>query len=513
MSAKERYEAMMPDRTQFLQRARANAMLTIPSLMPLEGHDGKAHLIEPYQGLGATGVISLTSRLALALLPAGRPHLRLDVSNKILFQMEGEMDPEVVRNLSKSETLIQSKVEAVNWRATTLASVAQLIVAGSVIEHMLPDGALRLFRLDQFVWRRDHRGRVIECVIKEVFDKEALPMDINVSEEAMSDAKTAIGSKGKQVEIYTHIKLKIHSEGADYIVTREDSKGLKVAEDEAYAEDKVPYLFLRWSEMPGEDYGRSKVEEVVADLRSLEGLEKASIELGAMAAKNFIMVRPSASAGGLKNRITRINNGDVVMGDPDTVELKQFANGPGYQILDAQINRVSERVGRAFLLSSPGQRNAERVTATEIERDIRELESTLGGTFSVLSLEMLERRTQLLIERMILRDEFPDIDTKEAFNVTILTGLEALSRERDVQRGIQAAQIVQMFGEQGVDAVKLEVVLNKIFVGLGFTDAIRSAEEVAQIQQQRQQAEMMQRAAGPAAGAAMKGMTEGGPTE
>ena len=87
MSAKERYVAMTPDRQQFLQRARANAMLTIPSLMPLEGHDGKAHLIEPYQGLGATGVISLTSRLALALLPAGRPHLRLDVSNKILFQM------------------------------------------------------------------------------------------------------------------------------------------------------------------------------------------------------------------------------------------------------------------------------------------------------------------------------------------------------------------------------------------------------------------------------------------
>ncbi len=294
------------------------------------------------------------------------------------------------------------------------------------------------------------------------------------------------------------------------MITREDSKGKKVTEDEAYEEDKCPYLFLRWSEMPGEDYGRSKVEESVADLRSLEGLEKASIELGAMAAKNFIMVRPSATATGLKNRITRINNGDVVMGDPDTVELKQFSNGPGYQILDAQINRVSERVGRAFLLSAPGQRNAERVTATEIERDIRELESTLGGTFSVLSLEMLERRTQLLIDRMIARQEFPPLDTKEAFNITILTGLEALSRERDVQRGVQAAQIVQMFGEQGVDAVKLDVVLNKIFVGLGFTDAIRSEEEVAAIQEQRQQAEMLKQAAGPAAGAVLRGATEGG---
>jgi hypothetical protein len=512
VSAKERYDSMTNDRNQFLQRARANAMLTIPSLMPLEGHDGKAHLIEPYQSLGAAGVVSLTSRLALALIPAGRPHLRFDVSAKILNDMQGTVPNETNRLLSKGENLVQKKVESVNWRASTLASVAQLIVSGSVIEHMLPDGRLRIFRLDQFVMRRDHRGRVVEAVIRECFDKDALPPDLPVPEElVMSDVDSML-AKDKQVELYTHITLSIGSTGdATYTVRREAEGGLLIGKETKFSEEDLPYFFLRWSETPGEDYGRSKVEEVIADLRSLDGLEKASIELGALGAKHFIMVNPSATAAGLKNRITRINNGDVVMGSAESVELKQFANIPGHQIVDAQIGRLAERVGRAFLLSSPGQRNAERVTATEIERDIQELESTLGGTFSVLSLDMMEARTLLLIKFMKNNSEFPDTE-EGVFDVTILTGLEALSRERDVQRASQAATLIQAFGEQAADQVKFDVVLNKAFIGLGFVDAIRSDEEVAARLQQRQQAEIDKAAVAPTINADSKAQAGGPPS-
>jgi hypothetical protein len=88
---KERYDQLTTDREQFLQRARHNAMLTIPALMPLTGHDGKAHLIEPYQSLGATGVTSMSSRMTMALLPAGRPHLRLGIPPAQLMALEGEV--------------------------------------------------------------------------------------------------------------------------------------------------------------------------------------------------------------------------------------------------------------------------------------------------------------------------------------------------------------------------------------------------------------------------------------
>ena len=264
---------------------------------------------------------------------------------------------------------------------------------------------------------------------------------------------------------------------------------------------------LQWSGSSAEQ--GSKVEEHVADLRSLDSMSKQALEQGAMAAMNFVMVRPGATAQGVRNRITRISNGDVVLGDPESVELKQFTNGAGYQVTADAIQRLEERLSRGFLLLAPGQRNAERVTATEIKRDIEELESVLGGTFSSISLEMLERRTILLLEQMKAQGEFPQVG-KDELQPTILTGLEALSRERDVERGIQAAQIVAQFGEQGLMHIKFPVVLNKIMTGLGFPDAVKGQDEVQAEMQQQQQAQLAQSVAPGVAQEAVKQAGAGG---
>jgi hypothetical protein len=506
MSLKERYEKLEVDRLQFLQRARHNAMLTIPSLMPLEGHDGKSHLIEPYQSLGAVGVVSLSSRVSMALIPAGRPHLRLDIPPKQLLEMDGEVPPDVERSLAKGERLIQHGVERANWRASTLESSQQLIVAGSVTEQYMPDNTIRVHRLDHFVWRRDERGRIIECVIKEFWDKDALPEGVSAPGDSAVGMPGRSGTSEYDVCIFTGVRLM--SDGT-YNVRRETEAGVRVGEAETYESDMVPFLFLTWSRTSGEDYGRSKVEEHVSDLRSLDSLSKQALEQGAMAAMNFVMVRPGATAQGVRNRITRISNGDVVLGDPESVELKQFTNSQGYQITADAIQRLEERLSRGFLLLAPGQRNAERVTATEIRRDIEELESVLGGTFSSISLEMMERRTILLLENMKAAGEFPNVN-REDLQPTILTGLEALSRERDVERGIQAAQIVAQFGELGMMHIKFPVVLGKIMNGLGFPDAVKSAEEVAQEQQQQQAMQMAQAAAPGVAQEAVKQQAQGG---
>ena len=497
-SAKERYEELSVHREQFLQRARHNAMLTIPSLMPLAGHDGKAHLIEPYQSLGALGVVSMSSRVTMALIPAGRPHLRLGIPPQKLMELQGEIPPEVNQELSKSESLVSNAVERANWRTSTLQIIQQLMVAGSCTVEVRPDQSLRTHRLDNFVWRRDARGVVLECIIQEHWDPDNLPAGVE------APAQTTAGSIGRSTDddiiVFTVIT---YSNDGTYTVKRETESGTKVGEPVEYEKRLVPYLFLRWSITPAEDYGRSKVEEVVGDLRSYDSLSKQSLEQGAMGAMNFLMVRPGATANGLRNRLTRMNNGDVVVGDPDSVDVKQFANGPGFQITEALLSKLEERLSRAFLLLSTQQRNAERVTATEIERDIQELESTLGGTFSGLSLEFLEKATFLLIEDMKVKGEFPDVE-EDDLQTTILTGLEALSRERDVGRGVQAAQIVSQFGEEGLRRLKMGVVLDKILVGLGFPDAIRSEEEVQQEKQQEQQAAMAQAAAGPAVNAMAK---------
>jgi hypothetical protein len=83
-----------------------------------------------------------------------------------------------------------------------------------------------------------------------------------------------------------------------------------------------------------------------------------------------------------------------------------------------------------------------------------------------------------------------------------------------VGRGVQAAQILQQFGEEGIRRVKLDVILDRIMTGLGFPDAVRPEEEVKAEQQQQmeqqQQAQMAQSAVGPAINAAAAQGGEGG---
>jgi hypothetical protein len=486
-TAKERYDALQPDRQQFLNRARHNAMLTIPSLLPLEGQDGQSHLVEPYQSLGSEGVVNLSSRVTMAMLPAGRPHLRLDIPPFQLMQMNAEVDEETNKDLAKGEKLIQAAVEKANWRGSTLQALQQLIVAGNVVEEFLDDQSFAIHRLDHFVVRRSKKGHVVEAVIHEMWDRELEGNDDPATHTSASPA-----ANDDEVDVYTYIRLM--SDGL-YHVSQQFGDGSAAGNLglETFDKDALRYSFLRWNESPGEDYGRSKVEEVIADLRSLDSLSKQALELGGMAAKNFIMIRPGANANSIKNRINRITNGESLIGDPESVDMKQFDTRTAQQGLEVLISKLESRISRTFLLLSTQQRSGDRVTATEIERDIQELESVLGGTFSVLSLTQLERRTTLLLEDMKAKKQFPDVG-KDALQPTILTGLEALSRERDVGRAQQAGQIVQQFGEEGIRYVKLGVVLNKALVGLGIPEAVRTDAEV-QEEKQREAAQAQQLAA------------------
>ena len=500
-TAQARYLLLKENRWQFLERARHNALLTIPSLISLLGHDGRTHLIEPYQGLGAMAITHLSSRMVSRMIPAGRPFMRLALSAEELMELEGVIPDETERALALAEQLIQGEVEQADWRTSTLMSLQQLIVAGNVCEHQMLDNTIRVFRLDQFVVLRDYAGNVLEAMIEEKLTPDTLPPGLNAPRGSTQPAAEAAADE--QVMLYTWIKRK-NKEGGDVFDVHQEINDPRVGEKPLeFALDALPWNFLRWSVTPGEDYGRAKVSEHVADLRALDNLEKAMLEMAAMASRNFIMIRPTATGVGLKNRLSKAANGSVMMGDPESVELKSFDNTAGFQITASQVETLRQSVAKAFLLLSGGQRDAERVTATEIERDIQELEAALGGVFSTLNTQMMEYRTRILIANMVDAGKLPGgVLTTEP---TVLTGLEALSRERDVQRVGQVAELANLFGpDVARHVLKMDKLMKRGTIGLGFADVVNSPEEAAASREQDQQNQLALAAAGPAIQAAAK---------
>ncbi|NIV39400.1 MAG: hypothetical protein GWN58_61310 [Anaerolineae bacterium] len=110
------------------------------------------------------------------------------------------------------------------------------------------------------------------------------------------------------------------------------------------------------------------------------------------------------------------------------------------------------------------------------------------------------------MDKMIALGKLPAA-LKQLTEPVILTGLEALSRERDIARVRQLIEIAAPFGPEEMAATyNTTALLAKAAAGVGMPDVIRSAEEKAQIEKQRHEAMMQQQLAGPA----IQAMAQGG---
>lgn len=499
-TAKARYDALKVTRQPFLDRARRASALTIPSLIPPEGHNPATPLPEPNQGLGARLVVHLASYFTDALLPPGRAVFRLGVSPKALIASgQPSVPPELEAQLALVERIPHNEIERRNWRAATNTSNQHLLVAGNVMEKMLPDNSIVIHPLDRYVVVRDPAGNMIEFIVEEPLDAASLPAKLAAMRPSGVDAPGT-----QRYCLYTWGKF--DAEANDWAVHQEFEERSVEGSDGHYAADLLPYFALRWAVVAGEDYGRGKVEEHIADFRSLDGLSKAMRDGAAMASRNVTMIRPSAAAGiNMRRKLSKADNGEYIIGNPEDVQMLQFTNTNGLQIVQVELQTLRQELGAAFMLTSATTRNAERVTAEEIRNTAQELDSVQGGAYSMLSLDMLRPRVGRLLYQMKRAGELPNYPDG-AIDATILTGLAALGRENDTNNVVSALGILKGYPPEVYDYIKWTALLRKGFSGLDLSDAVRTDQEVAAVraQQQQQQTahEVVTQSAAPVAQAA-----------
>jgi hypothetical protein len=481
-TAKARYNILKARREPFLRRARHLAAMTIPSLLPPEGHTYTSDLPQPYSGLAARCVVSLAARIMTAQLPPGHSPMRLTVPAELLAK-EGAttVPPDLERQLALSEKTITSEIERRAWRSATNLGLLHLIVTGNVLERMLQDNTIRSYRLDQYVVCRTPAGQWKELIIEEALDANSLPDNL----KGIAGARAESESKAI-LHLYTWVrkvgnKYETHQEFLDKEVP--GSRGTYTVS---------PWFPLRWSAVIGEDYGRAKCEEHAADIMSVEGLTKSILEGSAMASRHVQMIRPNAAGGlNLRRRLSGAKNGDWVIGNPEDVGMLKFENFPQMQFVSQELESLKTDLKAAFLLDSAAVRQAERVTAEEIRTVTQELEGALGGTYSMLAQEMMLQRLDRLIFQMQRNRQLPDWPDG-SIEPVILTGLEALGRASDVEKVASALQLMQGVPEEIIrDYPKWNVLLNKAFVGLQIPDAVNSDAEVKANQEQRAMIEAM----------------------
>ena len=189
-------------------------------------------------------------------------------------------------------------------------------------------------------------------------------------------------------------------------------------------------------------------------------------------------------------------NGAIAQGNAQDISVLQLEKFNDFRVVQESVQKIEERLGHSFLLTSGVVRQAERVTAEEIRMLGQELESALGGLYSLLSMELQLPLVNRLMDVMNKKNKLPKLP-KDVVKPIIITGVEALGRGNDLQKLdlflAGAAQVV------GPEAVAGHVQVAEYFkrrataLGIKTEGLVKSSEEMGAEMQQAQQQQMAEK--------------------
>ena len=487
MSAKQRYDVLSSDRSQFLNEAEQASKLTLPYL--IRGHEehtsGMKTLLTPYQSVGAKGVVTLASKLMLALLPVQTSFFKLQLDESQLGQ---EMGPEIKSELdlsfAKVERIILESIASTDDRVAVHQALLHLVVGGNALVFMGRKG-LKVYPLNRYVVDRDGNGNVIEIVTKERVNKklieDKLPEDY-LKNQVVDDTY----GDHNECDVYTHVRRENNR-----FVWYQEVYGHRLKGSEGKAPEATnPWIPLRFNTVDGENYGRGRVGQFIGDLKSLEALTQALVEGSSAAAKVVFVVNPSSTTK--PSTLANAGNGAIIQGRPDDVGVVQVGKtadfGTAYQMTSVLERRLSE----AFLILNV--RQSERTTAEEVRMTQMELEQQLGGLFSLLTVEFLVPYLNRKLDQAQKSGDIPRLP-KNIIKPTIVAGINALGRGQDRDALTQFLTVLaQTLGPDAIGQfINTDEVIKRFAASQGI-DVLNLVKSMQDLQAEQQQAVEQQQA-------------------
>lgn len=476
---KDRWASFDSKRTSKLQKARIHASVTIPTLLPLQSTSQEQYIPNQHSSVQSRGVTSLASKILSVLIP-------LNDTPFFTFGLKSGKEPsaEIASYLATLSVQVFKKLSSNNLREIAYLAIQHLIVLGDVLIVMENDFSFRVVRLDQFVIKREVNGDVTEAIYLEFLAPDC-DEPVN-SYDFQSGVDNQPGYKTVYVRCYKN-------ENNEWEVQKElDGKII----DKGFY-DVLPLVFLRWSTIAGEDYGRSHVEDIYADIYSLEAYTKAMKQGMAAGATFFMGIDPSGITE--VDDLSLAQNGDWVPARKQDVYVISPSETlkPQLAASSTAVDAMRKEVGSGFLMQTATMPTGDRVTATAIRAIGNELETILGGTFSSIAREFMVPVVQRTIYLMLQKQE---IDPKMAgkfdkdsgvLDIEILTGLQSLSKESDLTKLLQMGEMIKNLPQPAAASFKWEEYAKALIYSLGFDPAnwVKSEEQLKKEQEQIAQAQ------------------------
>lgn len=476
----DRFTQLHSARQSKLTRARYCAALTIPSLLPPEGWTEEMLLPSPFSSVGSRGVTSLASRMLSAMIPVNdTPFFKFNLKSGV------EPTNEINSYLETMSYQVYRKLSTSNLREVVYNAIQSLIVVGDSLVHLGDDYRFSTTRLDNYVVQRRVDGTVQEIIYVEYELQDA---DV-VSNHAYLPNTDKLGYSKQYCQL-----MRNADDQWDY--KKEDTDGNQIASG---TYEVCPVTALRWYGVAGENYGRSHCEDTLGDLQSLDSYTKAMLDGMAAATAFWMCLDPSGITE--IDDIASQSNGSWVAARKEDVFVLSPSQTMNPQLSSAQtaVETMRREIGQAFLMTGAALPSGDRVTATAVRMIGSELETVLGGAFGAIARDLMEPIIKRLIFLMIEDTQLDKRMYNQFFNkdgtltVEVVTGLQALSRDTDLQKLMQMGEMVRNLPPEALQSFKWEEYAKALITSLGFDSRnwVISAEEM-EAKAQAAQAQAMQ---------------------
>ncbi|UPI11711.1 portal protein [Aeromonas phage yong1] len=466
-------------RMGLLSRCERYSQLTIPSICPEDGYSEQSdELRHDFQSVGVTAVNNLVNKMMLAMFAPSRPFMRYTLPqaqlNRIL-KATGLSEAQLREELSATEMDTVRELDNLGLRPKLYELMAHLIVTGNACR-LMQDDVMRVIGIKNYVVCRDNTGKMLQLIIKE---------RCVVRELAPELAALADSNESAEVDFY---RWWWWEPARKQYIERQYIGDKEIRDPKyqgRYKEQDLPVQAHYWRLPDSKDYGIGHVEDFVGDFEGCSQLSEAELNAAMLASEFRWLMDP---AGNMRPEdFKRSRNGDVIPGtEGQLVLVSAGAIANTITVVSASADKYIRRISQGFLITQGLVRDAERVTAEEIRVLANDLETQLGGIYSLLALNLQQPLAMWLMNRV-------NGSTLKGTSIspTIVTGLDALSRNGDLENVrlfiADVAQITALPPETQ-KWLKLGPILSELAAGRGLRSSqyVATAEEVQQADQAEQ---------------------------
>lgn len=444
--------------------------------------DGKRQSVaRDYQSVGAVLSNHLASKLAGILFPSTQSFFRIDsaIGTDGMASALSVTAKEVGSALAAMENRAYKRIFLKSSYHQLVQAMKLLIVTGNVLLFRDSDtGNLHAYSTRQYTLLRDGSGKVLDMILKERISIGSLPAELGPRFKGrdLSD----------NVCLYTRIQRQTRAVTDVFVVTQQ-VEGFTLGDTAEYPEAICPYIPVTWNLITGETYGRGLIEDFAGDFAKLSSLSEALALYEIEACRVLHMAKPGSGAD--VDSMAQEESGAWVSGDPAAVQAYEAGDYNKITALAAELETITNRISPSFLYVA-NQRDAERVTAEEIRQNAAEAESALGGVYSSLADSL-----HIPLAHILCWEDTPDFIEEllaGGLTLSVLTGAAALGRAADVDKLVQAAQVLSVVMPaltQSSGRFDPERIVDKVLLGVGLNpdDFYYTEEELQQKQQAQEQ--------------------------